>query len=123
MICVDTSVLIDLLRGNEEVTAHLARIDGTRGLCYPVVCELYKGVYKSNAPEKGEREVGDLVRDLEYIEAGPAAAQCFGRFKQSYPTKSEFDLMIAAITSAAGISLLTRDTDFKDITELPTQII
>jgi len=123
VICVDTSVLIDLLRGNEAVTTHLAGTDRERGLCYPVACELYKGVYKSGAPEKGEREVGGLVRHLEYVEAGPAAAQEFGRFKQSYPNKSEFDLMIAAITSAADASLLTRDTDFEGLTELPVEII
>jgi predicted nucleic acid-binding protein len=50
VICVDTSVLIDLLRGNEAVTTHLAGTDRERGLCYPVACELYKGVYKSAKP-------------------------------------------------------------------------
>lgn len=123
MICLDTSVLVDLLRGDDEVADRLDDLPETPATCFPVTSELYKGVYKSAAPEKGEREVGHLLRRLEPLPADRNAARRFGQLKQSYPDHSEFDLLIAAIVVAADASLLTRDSDFEFIDELAVDVV
>ncbi|MDY6777648.1 MAG: type II toxin-antitoxin system VapC family toxin [Candidatus Nanohaloarchaea archaeon] len=123
MILLDTSVLIDLLRGDQTVTDRLEDQEATLATTYPIACELYKGVYKSDAPEKGEKTVKELLDSLEYIEPGKEAAQRFGELKQHHPDVSEFDLMIAAVASAANATLLTRDQDFQQIDEINVDLI
>lgn len=123
MICLDTSVLVDLLQGEPTVERRLDAIDQRIAVAYPIICELYKGVYKSDDPEKGERTVGQLLESIELLETGRSAGKEFGKLKAAYPHKDEFDLMIASIVAAADVQLLTRDSDFDDIDEISVEIL
>lgn len=123
MICLDTSVLIDLLRGEQTVERHLDTTEQRMAVAYPIVCELYKGVYKSEDPERGEETVAELLDSLEILDADRKAGRTFGKLKQTYPDKSEFDLMIASIVASADVTLLTRDSDFEDIDEIQVKIL
>ncbi len=123
MICLDTSVIIDLFHGEETVSRRLDNVETTPAITYPIICELYKGVYKSSKPEEGERELEKLLKHLHIISPGTKAAKIFGKLKERHPEKSEFDLMIAGICIAADTTLLTRDTDFTDIDSLTTEVL
>lgn len=123
MICLDTSILIDLLRGERTVEHRLADNEQRIAVAYPIVCELYKGVYKSDDPERGEETVTELLDSVEMLNADQTAGRKFGQLKQAYPHKGELDLMIASIVAAADVPLLTRDSDFEDIDEIQAEIL
>lgn len=122
MICLDTSIIIDLFKGDRETEVFLSEIDGVFAVSYPIVCELYKGAYISSRPEKGEREIEKFLENVHLLESGHEAAKIFGKLHNRYPDKTDFDLMIASICIAERSKLLTKDKDFEGIEELAKEI-
>jgi len=116
MILADTSVLIDLLRG--EIRAEKLEEHGEIATCFPIQCELYKGTKVARNTEKGEKEVKKLIERLEELETGPKAAKKFSELRQKYRDINDFDLMIAAICIANNAAILTQDKDFEKIEEI-----
>lgn len=123
MKCLDTSVIIDLFKGNRETEKELEELGNSLAVTYPTLCELYKGVYRTSNPKKGEKKVGELLQHVETLKTSPRAARIFGKLKTSYTEKQEFDLMIASICIAEKAELITKDQDFKEIEELKKQIL
>jgi len=123
MICLDTSVVIDLFRGDAEIEELLSDIDGVFAVSYPIVCELYKGAYLSSKPEKGLNEIEKFIENVRFLESGPEAAKEFGRLHERYPNKNDFYLMVASVCISEKAELLTRDDDFKGIEELEKKIV
>ena len=121
MILADTSVLIDLLRG--EIRAEKLEEHGEITTCFPIQCELYKGTKLARNTEKGEKEVKKLIERLEELETGPKAAKKFSELRQKYRNIDEFDLMIAAICIANNAAILTQDKDFEKIEELESKYL
>ncbi len=123
MICLDTSIIIDLFRGDKETESLLSDIEGVFAVSYPIVCELYKGAYKSSKPEKGEKEIEKFLENVHFLKPGPNASKSYGKLNERYPEISDFDLMIASICISEQAELLTRDDDFEDIEELDKNIL
>lgn len=123
MICLDTSVIIDLFRGDEEIEDLLSEMEGVFAVSYPIVCELYKGAYMSSKPEKGVNEIEKFIENVHLLESGSVAAKEFGRLHEKYPGKNDFDLMVASVCISEGAELLTRDDDFEGIEELENSIV
>ncbi len=123
MICLDTSVIIDLFSGDKETESLLSDIEGVFAVSYPIVCELYKGAYKSSKPEKGEKEIEKFLENVHFLKPGPNASKSYGKLNERYPEISDFDLMIASICISEQAELLTRDDDFEDIEELDKNIL
>jgi len=123
MICLDTSIIIDLFRGDAEIEELLSEIDGNFAVSYPIVCELYKGAYLSSRPEKGVNEIEKFIENVRFLESRSLAAKEFGRLHERYPDKNDFDLMVASVCISEGAELLTRDDDFKGIEELKKKIV
>lgn len=123
MICLDTSVIIDLFRGDKKTEQQLSEIDGVFAVSYPIVCELYKGVYMSSKPEKGEKEIEKFLENVRVLGSDPKAAKTFGKLHENYPDKSDFDLMVAGICISEGAELLTKDDDFEGIDELEKKVM
>jgi len=116
MILADTSVLIDLLRG--EIKAEKLEEYGEIATCFPVQCELYKGTKIARNTEEGEKQVKKLLERLEELESGPKAAKKFSELRQKYSDINDFDLMIAGICLANNADFITQDKDFEKIEEL-----
>jgi predicted nucleic acid-binding protein len=116
MILADTSVLIDLLRG--EIKAKQLEEYGEIATCFPIQCELYKGTKIARNTEEGEKQVKKLLERLKGLEAGPKAAKKFSELRQKYSDINDFDLMIAGICIANNADILTQDSDFEKIEEL-----
>ena len=123
MICLDTSIIIDLFRGDAEIEELLSEIDGNFAVSYPIVCELYKGAYLSSKPEKGVDEIEKFIENVRFLESGPEAAEEFGRLRERYPDKNDFDLMVASVCISEKAELLTRDDDFKGLEGLEKKIV
>ena len=120
---LDTSAVIGLLRGEEEIEELVTQEDETLGTCFPVLCELYRGTRLARKTEKGEKEVESLLNELENLEAGDEAAKKVAVLKEKYPEIKTFDLMIAGVCIANNAEIITGDKDFEKIDELDTQLI
>lgn len=123
MKLLDTSVVINLLRGDEQVKRLVENEEETFCSCFPVQCELYRGIRLARKTEEGEKEVEALLDQLETLEATKESAKKVAELRWKYPGINSFDLMIAGICIANNSSILTKDSDFEKIEELESRII
>lgn len=122
MILLDTSVIIDILRGDLKVS-EIDYSETEFATCFPIQCELFKGTRIARNTEKGEKEVSKLLNQLEKLESDKRSAKEFADMTQKYQDINEFDLMIASICKSHNTKILTQDTDFKEIDEIEVEII
>jgi len=117
----DTSVLIELLRGNRDVNKALK--DDKIAICFPVQYELYRGTKLARNTESGEREVNNLIEELQKLESTNSVAETTSELREKYSEINTFDLMIAAHAVDRATTLLTQDEDFQRIEELDTELL
>ena len=123
MKVADTSVLIDLLRGEKEIEKKILTGEEELYTCFPIKCELYRGTELARKTKEGKKEVTRLLEELHTLEADTESAEKVGELKNKYPDTNSFDLMIAGICISHNAKLLTRDRDFQKITELESTIV
>lgn len=115
MKLADTSVLIELLRGNKEVEKELK--DKEVATCFHVKYELYRGTSLARKTEKGQKEVKCLLEELETLELTQDIAKEASELSEKYSIGT-FDLMVAATAIVKDVELITQDSDFQRIDEL-----
>ena len=123
MKVADTSVLIDLLRGEKEIEKKILTEEEELHTCFPIKCELYRGTELARKTKEGKKEVTRLLEELHTLEADTESAEKVAELKNKYPDINSFDLMIAGICISHNAKLLTRDRDFQKITELESTIV
>jgi tRNA(fMet)-specific endonuclease VapC len=108
---LDTDVCIEILRGNARVIDRRECLADSVATTWITACELFYGAAKSVAPEKNRDIAGQLLASMEILELDFGAAQVFGDVKSKLSKTghivADADLIIAAITLAAGASLVT----------------
>lgn len=84
---VDTDWIIQRLNSVEPFVSRMTEL-GPEGLGLSAVSvgELYEGVFGSADPERRERELLDLLEELEVLDVDRAVAQTFARERR--PTRS-----------------------------------
>jgi predicted nucleic acid-binding protein len=126
--CLDTSVLIDLLRppshklhraASDVLVSHL---NGTEDLCTTRLCEaeLLVGVHRCRDRAAELARVQRILWGFVLLEFDAAAAEHFGPIKAHLMNigrpAGDMDVMIASVAIANGHSLLTRNRrHFADI--------
>lgn len=123
MKLLDTSVIIGLLRGEEDIENLVTKEEETLCTCFPIQCELYRGTRLARRTEEGENEVESLLDELENLEADQKSAKKVAELREKYPEINTFDLMIAGICLANNTDMITKDKDFEKVEELNSQII
>jgi tRNA(fMet)-specific endonuclease VapC len=116
MVCLDTSVLVALIRKDQAaidgLTAEAER-GGTVSTTVVNVCELYSGAYGSKNPQKELAKVQDLVSNLGLLELDAGAARRYGELVNDATLKrapiGDFDLIIASIALEQEEKLVTRN--------------
>jgi predicted nucleic acid-binding protein len=116
MVCLDTSVLVALIRKDQAaidgLTAEAER-GGTVSTTVVNLCELYSGAYGSKNPRKELARVQDLVSDLGLLELDAGAAKRYGELLNDATLRrapiGDFDLIIASIALEQGEKLVTRN--------------
>jgi tRNA(fMet)-specific endonuclease VapC len=116
LVCLDTSVLVALIRKDRSALEALQRVaerGGTVSTTPVNLCELYAGAQGAKDPRKEFSKVEEMTARLGLLEFGAGAARRYGVLVRSEPLRSEpigdFDLIIAAIALHHGEVLATRD--------------
>ena len=106
---LDTTVIIDYLRGREEIVRLIKRLfsQGSSLGCCPVnIIEVYAGM-----KSKEEEITEEFLNSLEYYELTKDIAEEAGKYKRSYQKKgvtlSLPDVVIATIVIHNNLILLT----------------
>lgn len=126
MRCLDSTFLVDLLKGDATATAKMKEIealDEPVSMAAPSLTELLLGAYfKGGALLK---DTLDLVARVDVLDVDATVAAEAGRLGaellrrgQGLPTT---DLLIAAAARLRGHVLVTRDTDFARIPGLSVE--
>jgi len=116
MVCLDTSVLVALIRKDQAAVEGLraeAESGGVVSTTVVSLCELYSGAYGSKEPQKELIRVRELVSNLRLLELDEGAARRYGELANDATLKREpigdFDLIIASIALEQDEKLATRN--------------
>ena len=115
---LDSNIIIDIFRGKAET---IRRVKKIKVIYIPVIAvgELYYGANKSNQTQKRILEIEQLERSVIILDITKATARIYGEIKDKLRIKGkmipENDIWIAAITKEHSLTLLTRDSHFKNV--------
>jgi len=109
---LDTSVIIDYLRGKENIVDLLDNLDGELTSSYFCLAELFEGVYRSKNKEKTKEIIIHFFSGLHgTYGVDPEIAEKFGQLRKDLKTKGaiieDIDLFIAATCLINNLTLVT----------------
>ena len=106
---LDTSVIIDFLRGHKgkiELLMELSLKGDTLGCCCINVSEVYAGM-----KEKERKQTEELINSLEYFTVSRDTAKLAGTYQSYYSRKgitlSTSDVIIASVAIESNLALIT----------------
>ena len=114
-ILLDSSVVIPHLRGR----LNLNEYTGGEPLFVPltVLGELYKGVFKSNQPQRNRTLLEDYLQSVAVLHPDTATAVHYAQISADLERKGtpipENDIWIAAMAIECAMPLATRDAHFE----------
>lgn len=112
---LDTNICIELMNERDSHAAHkLASVSPREiRLCAVVKAEMYHGAYKSGR-EKNLNLVRAFSTSFESLPFDDLAAETYGRLRTALEKQGKligpYDLLIAAIALAHGVTLVTHNT-------------
>lgn len=126
---LDTSVLIDLLRGREGARSRVSDLENSGALLWvpaPAIFELYEGIERADRPEDERSRVEAVLSGYSVLGFSPSHAQRAGTLSGRLVRRGEMldpvDVQIAGMALAEGRAVLTRDTDdFDRVAGLDTE--
>jgi len=113
-ICVDTDVLVNLLRGQEHDVAFFEQVQGKSLLATTAITlfELYYGAYRKGI-KKEINSVDSLVQRFFILHLTPASSRLAGKIKAQLDQEGkalEFrDVLIGCISIQEGYALKTKN--------------
>jgi tRNA(fMet)-specific endonuclease VapC len=127
LIVLDTSALIDLFRGKDEIRWAIGGDVATTAINYH---EIFVGIkhHKAKAEERFFRRFFSDIK-IVYLDltAAEKSSEIMARLLALGISVNAFDVLIAGIATASGAEvLITRDSDFESIakvTELNVKIL
>lgn len=122
MVCLDTDILVGLLRRDEDAVEKISRFER---LSLPIsttpinAIELFKGAFRSSKTKENVELVEGLLQNLTILEIDLTSAKISGEQieilrKRGKPI-GEFDVIIASTVLAHDEVLITRDKHFQKI--------
>ena len=125
MPVLDTSFIVDLLRGRKAATALLAELEGRGAILAttPItVLELYRGAFLSADPERNMAAAKKILGSLIVLPLDDDAATVFGtlsaRLRSEGKKIGDFDEVIAAIALCRDREIVTGDVHFREVAGL-----
>ena len=128
MVCLDTNLLVALLRGDEPAAKAVEDFEGAaKPLRTTAISEyeLFKGAHLSSRREENLQRLRRLFDRTEVLrltdEACGEAARIYARLESRGKMINEFDVLIAGIVIASEETLVSRDEHFAVIEGLRLQ--
>ena len=128
MVCLDTSVLVALIRKDQSALDALegeARRGGAVSTTAVNLCELYAGAYGAKDPAKELSKVDELIAKLGVLELGTEVAKRYGELTREDALRKEpigdFDMIIASIALESKERLATRNV--KHFSRVPGLVV
>lgn len=127
MIILDTSILIDLLKGEKKVTSYIQNLKETHfAISIITLAELELGFHFLSSKKQSEtkKKLSKLIQDktIQVIPVDAKVTVWYGKIQSLLKSKgkilSQFDGLIAATALTYSYTLLTTDTDFLRVTQL-----
>jgi len=116
---VDTSLLIELLRGNEKVAELLENLPKPVYISGVTEAELLSGK-ECKQPDK-ERKIIELISLFQKINPSNEINRIAGKLRRERDM-SLLDALIAATAIKIGATLITLDKDFERVREVKVEI-
>ena len=118
---LDTNIVIALFAGEPQVRQHL-ELNPDLFLSSIVIGELYFGACASGRKAANLRRIDDLVQGSEVLGCDLETARQYGDVKNDLREKGrpipENDVWIATIALQHGLTLVSRDTHFDEVSGL-----
>lgn len=125
MPVLDSSFIVDLLRGNEEALKKLAEMEDEYTSLSTTeinVLELYRGAYCSMKIHQNLEKIKEILECFHILELEEPVYEVFASLSASLLSGGKaigaFDELIAAITLCHNEKIVTRDNHFKKIPEI-----
>lgn len=125
MACLETSFLIDLLRGKtavNELKDELDRNETRLTIAAPSIMELWAGSYAVKGIKAEQDKILELIESLELLPLDSRSAREAGEIEASLSAKGieiqTEDVMIAGIARINGEKVVTRDNGYGCISGL-----
>lgn len=119
---LDTSFLIDHLRGKPEAIGRMRRLVEDGDL--PLVNDVVAAETWAGAPSADDHDVTALLQFMEFIQPGPLHAQRAGRWRADARATGQelgvLDALIGAGAKASGAIVLTRNV--RDFELMPVRV-
>ena len=117
---LDTTTIIDHLRGNKKVNSRLEAIGqrgDTAGCCCINIAETYAGM-----KEKEKEKTDMFIESLYYFEVTKEIAKLAGELRQKHVKKGKTlatsDVIVAAVAVTYGLTLITKNVKHYPFHEL-----
>ena len=114
---LDTTFLVDVLRGSDDVVDAMAEIDeaGTGAVSSVSVMEVWEGVLLTTSSDRERRRVKQLLEEVRELEFDRACALRAGEISATLRQAGEQleapDVMIAATALAHDMPVVTHNVD------------
>ncbi len=122
MACLETTFLIDILNGKEEIIKLREELEKTEvrlTIAAPSITEIWFGALFSKKSEKEKNKIRGLISSLEILpldlSSAEEAAEIEAELTRQGNRIGTEDIMIAAIAKVNGEKLVTRDQHFARI--------
>lgn len=122
MYCVDTNLIIDILKGDKKLALKLQNLLRIHDVYISVItlCELYKGAYAHENSIIKTSDVKNIISSFELLGFNEKVCEEFGKMyaklKKTGKIIPELDLLIASLIKANNLILATRDNKhFKNV--------
>jgi predicted nucleic acid-binding protein len=109
---LDTSVIIDYLRGKEKIVKKINSLNGNLTSSYICLSELFEGVFRSKEKEKIKKIILGFFQSLNTVfTIDEKIAEKFGQLRKELKQKGEIiediDIFIAATCIVNNLILVT----------------
>lgn len=120
---LDTTVLIDLMRGDEDAVEAVGRLETEGAVLWvpaPVLFELWEGMERADRPDEERRRIDDVLHGYTLASFDPGHAAHAGRLSGAMVRRGKMmdplDAQIAGTALATGQPVMTRNRrDFERV--------
>jgi hypothetical protein len=122
MVCLETTFIVDLLRGKHAVKEIKDELDGTESLltiAAPTIMEVWTGALLSNMTAHEKAKINELLSSLVILHLDERSSKEAGEIEAELIKSGKIaqteDVMIAGIARINGERIVTRDADYARI--------